>query len=80
MDDATRKQKLSEFYNDDAMKEVVKSFLIDTLKSETIERVFKRLEVSGIADAKIAIEKSFVLLDILFGKENQKPKPVSRSR
>jgi hypothetical protein len=53
MDDATRKQKLSEFYNDDAMKEVVKSFLIDTLKSETIERVFKRLEVSGIADAKI---------------------------
>lgn len=65
------RQKLSEFYNDKAMLNVVKSFLIDTLKSETIERVFKGKDVSGIADAKIAIDKSFALLETLFAKKEK---------
>lgn len=70
------KQKLSEFYQDDAMREVVKSFLIDTLKSETIERVFKNKDVSGIADAKIAIDKAFLTLKEMF---EQKPKAQSKN-
>lgn len=70
------RQKLAEFYSDQAMVEVVKSFLVDTLKSETIERVFKKQDVSGIADAKIAIEKSFILLQTMFAAK-QKPHPKS---
>lgn len=60
---------LNQFYNDEHTREAVKQFLIDQLDKLALERVYSGEDVKGIADAKETIEKSFIELKELYGKD-----------
>lgn len=52
---------VNQFYNS-PMRDDVRSFIMDVLKEETQKKVFSRLDVSGIADAKEILDKAFQLM------------------
>ena len=62
---------LSLFYANESEREAVKEFLISVLGEIAIEKSFKREDVSGIADARDCIERSFDKLQELYGKKEK---------
>ena len=70
---------LNQFYNDEYTREAVKSFLLKQLDEVALERVYDGEDTKGIADAKETIEKAFVEMKELYGKE-QKPNTINQAR
>lgn len=56
---------VNQFYNS-PMRDDVRAFIMDVLKEETQKKVFARLDVSGIADAKEILDKAFQLMAVEF--------------
>ena len=70
---------LNQFYNDEYTREAVKSFLLKQLDEVALERVYDGEDTKGIADAKETIEKAFIEMKELYGKE-QKPNTINQAR
>lgn len=70
---------LSQFYNNEAMREAVHEYLIGSLKLLAIEKAFRGNDVKGIPEAKDAIDEAFVQLKASFGK-SPKPRVENRAR
>lgn len=62
---------LKDFYLNEVMRNDVKTYLIDFLKAQAIEKAFAKEDVSGIADANEVINKAFDNLEVLFAPESQ---------
>jgi hypothetical protein len=62
---------LKGFYLNEAMRNDVKTYLIDFLKVQAIDKTFKREDTSAVAEAKEILDKAFSDLDILFAPESQ---------
>lgn len=69
---------LKQFYDNPNQVEAVKDFLIKQLHVMAVQKVMKREDTSGIADAKEVVEQSFIRLKEIYGET---PKPnISNSR
>lgn len=62
---------LKDFYLNEVMRNDVKTYLIDFLKAQAIEKAFAKEDVSGIADANEVINKAFENLEVLFTPESE---------
>ena len=71
--------KLLEFYLDRNMTEAVRDFFVSVLEEEAVSRVMNKEDVSGIADAKSVILKSFDRLDDIYKQQSEK-EPINQSR
>lgn len=60
--------KLAYFYNDEATRETVKTYLKAVAEETAIKKVFNREDVSGVADALEIIESAFSQLDERYGQ------------
>ena len=65
-------QLLSDFYQDEATRETVKSFLLASLDKLALKKVYKKEDTSGVADAKVAIEEAFEDLEDLIQTSTKK--------
>ncbi len=73
---------LKDFYLNEAMRNDVKDYLIQSLKDEAINRLFdegSEAPVYGFSEAKNLIERAFDNLEVLFapkseGKEQPSPR------
>lgn len=70
--------QLFKFHQNKAQREIVKAFLIQNLKELAVARTFNGEPVTGIKDAKEAIDKSFDKLEEIYGKIKEKKIPNSR--
>lgn len=71
---------LREFYRDKDTRDNVKNYLIEFLEKEAIKKVFKREDVSAIAEAKEMIDKAWDNMSVLFDKKSKKKKQINQSR
>ena len=71
---------LKDFYLNEVMRNDVKTYLIDFLKVQAIEKAFAKEDVSGIADANEVILKAFDNLDILFSPQSEGKPIVNEAR
>lgn len=62
---------LKDFYLNENMCNDVKTYLIDFLKVQAIEKTFKRENTEHIAEAKEVLDKAFENLDILFASKSE---------
>lgn len=65
---------LRNFYNNPTQRDAVRTFQIDMLGEMAKDLAFRGKDTAGIAEAKMAIEKSFDKLEELYAA---KEKPVS---
>lgn len=71
---------LKDFYLNEAMRNDVQTYLIDFLKIQAIEKAFAKEDVSGIADAKEAIDKAFSNLEVLFMPQSEVKESKNEAR
>lgn len=71
---------LKDFYLNEAMRNEVKTYLIDFLKIQAIEKTFNKEDTSGIADANEVIEKAFENLEILFSPKSEGKENINEAR
>lgn len=64
---------LAVFYRDEHTRNALKEFMILNLEETTIQKVFDKESVEGIAEAKELVEKTFNRLEELYG-DKKKPK------
>lgn len=57
---------LQDFYLNESLRNEVKTYLIDFLKIQAIEKTFNREGTEAIAEAKDVIDKAFDNLELLF--------------
>lgn len=62
---------LKDFFLNEVMRNDVKTYLIDFLKVQAIEKAFAKEDVSGIADAKECLDKAFDNLEVLFAPKSE---------
>ncbi len=62
---------LKDFYLNEVMRNDVKTYLLDFLKIQAIEKTFEREDTSHIAEAKEVLDKAFENLDILFAPKSE---------
>lgn len=67
---------LKRFYMDESTREAVLAYLLDCIKQKAVERVLKRGDTNGIADASDIITEAFIGLKEEFGNN---PKPTNTS-
>jgi hypothetical protein len=71
---------LKDFYVNTAMRDEVKTYLIDFLKIQAIDKAFKKEDTSAIAEAKEIIDKAFDELDLLFSPQVQEKEVKNPAR
>ena len=71
-------KELRRFHEDKHMLEAVKAFFQESLDTITIERVYNKEDVSGIADAKEAIDNAFTEIAEKFETLKDNPEQSSR--
>jgi hypothetical protein len=71
---------LKDFYLNEVMREEVKTYLIDFLKVQAIEKAFNREDTSAVAEAKEVLDKAFNNLDILFASKNENKEQINEAR
>jgi hypothetical protein len=71
---------LKDFYLNEVMRNDVKTYLIDFLKVQAIEKAFAKEDVSGIADANEVINKAFENLEVLFSPKVKEKEQVNEAR
>lgn len=59
---------LQRFYGDKPMSEAVQAFMIQVLRDMAADQAFKGVDVSGIRDANMCIDKTFDKLEEIYGK------------
>ena len=57
---------LKDFYLNEVMRNDVKTYLIDFLKVQAIEKAFAKEDTSAVAEAKEVLDKAFENLEIMF--------------
>lgn len=62
------------------MRNDVKTYLIDFLKVQAIEKAFAKEDVSGIADAKEVLDRAFDNLEVLFASKSEVKAQVNQGR
>lgn len=62
---------LQNFYGNEAQREAVKAYMIETLAELAVERTFEGKDVGGIKDAKECVDKMFDKLEVTYGKVKQ---------
>lgn len=72
--------KLKSFYEDKVTKETLLEFLVDYMNQYALDKMYKREDVSGIANAKEIIDSAFEQLDILYGIPATKKETISTSK
>ena len=70
---------LRQFYNDEHTREAVKEFFLAQLDRLALDKVYEGKDTSGIKDAKETIERSFIELKELYGKD-KKPDNTNPAR
>ena len=71
---------LKDFYINEAMRNEVKTYFIDFLKIQAIEKTFNREPTEHIAEAKEVLDKAFENLDILFAPKSQSKEIKNEAR
>lgn len=67
---------LNSFYNNTHEREAVRGFMLETLATIAVERAFAGEDVTGIQEAKEAIDKMFLKLEEMF-KKTVEPEPTN---
>lgn len=70
---------LKDFYLNEAMRNDVKTYLVDFLKIQAIEKTFNKEGTEHIAEAKEVIDKAFENLEVLFlpvSEVKEQPNPA----
>lgn len=62
------------FYDQDAVRETVKQFLLDTLDEQVLERAYKEGDVVGYKEARQVIKGAFSRLNEKYAKESSSTK------
>lgn len=73
-------KSLQEFYQDKETRENVQAFLNETLERMAVKRVFAKEDISGIADAKEAIDEAFRSMEELFVPQPERKPPLAEAR
>ncbi len=60
---------LNQFHNDEHTREAVKAFFLEQLDKLALEKVYEGKDTAGIKNAKETIERSFIELKELYGKD-----------
>lgn len=71
---------LKDFFLNEVMRNDVKIYLIDYLKTQAIEKAFAKEDINGIAEAKEVLDKAFSNLEILFEPEHKGKEPINEAR
>lgn len=71
---------LKDFYLNEGMRNEVKTYLIDFLKEQAIEKTFNKEPTEHIAEAKEVIDKAFNNLEILFASKEEPKEIVNEAR
>lgn len=67
---------LKDFFLNEVMRNDVKLYLIDYLKSQAIEKTFNRENTEHIAEAKEVLDKAFENLEVLFSPKEVVKEPT----
>ncbi len=67
---------LHTFYNNQAEREAVKAFMIETLALRAVDKVFTKQAIAGVYEARKTIDDMFDRLEELY---KPKEKPVIQS-
>ena len=70
--------QLQTFYNNENQRELVREFMVDTLKEMAIEKTFEGQATLGIQEAKECIDKMFSRLSDTYGKVE--PEVITNSK
>ena len=62
---------LKDFFLNEALRNEVKNYLVDFLKSQAIEKTFNREPTEHIAEAKECIDKAFDNLEVMFAPKSE---------
>lgn len=62
------------------MRNEVKTYLIDFLKVQAIEKTFNKEDTSSIAEAKEVLDKAFENLEVLFSPKVEEKPVVNEAR
>lgn len=71
---------LKDFYLNEVMRNEVKTYLIDFLKVQAIEKAFAKEDTSAVAEAKEVLDKAFENLEILFAPKSEGKEIVNEAR
>lgn len=71
---------LKDFYLNEVMRNDVKTYLLDFLKVQAIEKTFNREPTLHIAEAKEVLDKAFENLDILFSPQVKEKEIINEAR
>jgi hypothetical protein len=64
---------LKSFVNNKPVKEAVYNYMIETLKEEIVNKTLQEHDVSGYAEAKRIIDKTFNNLEGKYAEKNRTP-------
>ncbi len=65
------------FYDQEPVREAVRTYLLDLLDVSALKDVYKGEDVSGYKEARATIDRMFARLEELYG---QKDKPLSGNK
>lgn len=71
---------LQDFYLNEVMRNDVKTYLIDFLKVQAIEKTFNKEETQYIAEAKEVLDKAFENLEVLFASKSESKEIKNEAR
>jgi len=71
---------LQDFYMNEVLRGEVKTYLLDFLKVQAIEKTFNRESTEHIAEAKECIDKAFDNLEILFTPQSEGKEQKNEAR
>lgn len=71
---------LKDFFLNESLRNEVKTYLIDFLKTQAIEKVFTRETTEHIADAKDCIDGAFEHLEVLFAPQTEAKEVKNEAR
>jgi len=71
---------LKDFYLNEVMRNDVKTYLIDFLKVQAIEKAFAKEDTSAVAEAKEVLDKAFENLEVLFAPQSEGKEQINEAR
>jgi hypothetical protein len=71
---------LKDFFLNEAMRNDVKSYLLDFLKEQAIEKAFNKESTIYIAEAKEVLDKAFNNLEIIFASKSESKEIKNEAR
>ena len=71
---------LKDFFLNESMRNDVKTYLIDFLKGQAIEKAFNREDTSAVAEANEVILKAFENLEVMFASKSEAKEITNEAR